>query len=151
MVVAPLISAALLALGSVAGAVPAENAHDIAPVVLQAEAKRTNVYNLRGKIVFTLFTESLCDSSQELCAYSYGRSGIIYVNLTHTTCGGAVPVPGTSTYKAWAGPRFLGTIIKRDRGHADTYSRTGRKSGYAIGPNPVRAAAVHMIWPAGRC
>lgn len=122
----------------------------VAEADLLAPSSRTRVYDLRGKIVFTL-TDQLCDAGDELCATDH-PSGVIYVSLTHTTCGGAVPVPGKpSTWRAWAGRRLLGTIVKREKRHVDVYSRTGRKTGYAIGPYPVHAAAVHMIWPAGRC
>lgn len=101
---------------------------------------RTRVYDLRGKIVFTLF--GWCDRNSEYCTQA--RRGRIYVSFTHHSCGGAVRV-APRIWKAWVGRRLVGTIVARDHRRADMYSRSGRKIGYAIGAYPVRAAAMELI------
>lgn len=105
----------------------------------------TKVYDSRGKLVGTLGDGIglLADDSGEIWATD-GPRGVIYVGITHTTEGGAVRTSRWH-WRAWKGRRLMGTIVQRDRRRADAYSRTGRKTGRAIGAYPAEAAAVYVI------
>lgn len=137
------VAVSLFVVGSLAaGSSAAGRTADRGDVRL-VKSYKTVVYDVRGKVLYTL--DGSCDDSEEYCTSVRGpRSRVIYVSLTHTTCGGAVRVSQT-TWRVWSGRRFMGTIIKRNGRHADIYTRTGRKRGYAVGALPVRTAAFDLI------
>jgi len=121
------------------------------PTGASAARSPTTVYNVGGTSIGSILPDgpgAWTSSSLDGCSVyrNVSKSGTSYsAEFTHSAVGGLVRVRGANVWKAWAGTRLMGRAVTKSPSRADFYGRTGRRLGYAIGPDPLAAAAARLI------